>query len=96
MSTKMAHASHILVNSKAEAIQIKVLINKAQDFEKFAMKKSNCPSGKRGGDLGWFNEGQMVSEFDSAVWSMELNKCSDPIKTEFGHHLIWVHERKDS
>ena len=95
MGSKKAHASHILVNSKAEAMQIKVLINKAKDFEKFAMKKSSCPSGKRGGDLGWFEQGQMVHEFDEAVWSLELNKCSNPIKTQFGHHLIWVHERKE-
>jgi peptidyl-prolyl cis-trans isomerase C len=94
MGTKKAHASHILVKSKAEAIQIKVLIKKAKDFEKFAMKKSSCPSGKKGGDLGWFEEGQMVPEFDETVWAIELNKCSQPIMTQFGHHLIWVHERK--
>ena len=89
----MAHASHILVKSKSEAVSLAGNINKLKDFQKYARKKSTCPSGQRGGDLGKFGKGQMVREFEKAVWSMPLNEVSEPIKTTFGYHLIWVHER---
>lgn len=90
-----AHASHILVQSKSEAIQIKNQITKLKDFEKFARKKSQCPSRQKGGDLGWFRSGQMVRQFDEAVWKLPLKTVSDPIRTQFGFHLIWVHERDE-
>jgi peptidyl-prolyl cis-trans isomerase C len=60
-----------------------------------ARKKSTCPSSQKGGDLGWFRKGMMVKEFDTAVWQIPLCKTSDPIKTQFGYHLIWVHERDE-
>ena len=58
-----------------------------------ARKKSTCPSSQKGGDLGWFRKGMMVREFDEAVWQLPLASTSSPIKTQFGYHLIWVHER---
>jgi peptidyl-prolyl cis-trans isomerase C len=90
-----AWASHILVESKSEAVQLKQKIGKLKDFEKIARKKSSCPSSQKGGDLGWFRQGQMVPEFDAAVWQTPLKETSDPVKTKFGYHLIWVHERED-
>ena len=88
MVNPSAHASHILVKSKSEAIQLSSNIKKLKDFQKKARKKSDCPSSQKGGDLGWFRKGQMVREFEEAVWSI-------PLKTQFGYHLIWVHEREE-
>ena len=88
-----AWASHILVESKSEAVQIMDKISKLKDFQKLARKKSSCPSAQKGGDLGWFRKGNMVKEFEVAVWSTPLKTVSAPVKTQFGYHLIWVHER---
>ncbi len=91
-----AWASHILVNSKSEALQVKQKISKLKEFQKMARKKSTCPSSQKGGDLGWFRKGMMVKEFDDAVWNIPLSTTSNPIKSQFGYHLIWVHEREES
>ena len=90
-----AWASHILVPSKSEALQLRQKISKLKDFQKFARKKSSCPSSQKGGDLGWFRQGQMDNEFDEVVWKTPLNEPSEPVKTQFGYHLIWVHEREE-
>jgi peptidyl-prolyl cis-trans isomerase C len=95
MAKKTAHASHILLKSKADAVNVKNNIDKYKHFQKYAQRMSSCPSGKKGGDLGTFNQGEMVREFDTVVWSQPLNTVSEPIKTQFGYHLIWVHERTD-
>ena len=96
MVAPSAWASHILVDSKSEAIQIRQKISKLKEFQKFARKKSTCPSSQKGGDLGWFRKGMMVREFDDAVWSIPLSTTSEPVKSQFGYHLIWVHEREES
>ena len=57
-------------------------------FEKLAKDFSKCPSGKSGGALGEFNRGMMVKPFDDAAFSLEPGKISDPVKTQFGYHLI--------
>tara|TARA_B100001094_G_C18002757_1_gene706072 strand:+ start:406 stop:690 length:285 start_codon:yes stop_codon:yes gene_type:complete len=93
--TASAHASHILVKAKSEAMNIAENVVKLKDFQKYARKKSICPSAQKGGDLGTFGKGQMVREFESAVWSTPLNTVSTPVKTQFGYHLIWVHEREE-
>ena len=95
MVAPSAWASHILVPSKSEALQIKQKISKLKEFQKLARKKSSCPSSQSGGDLGWFRKGKMVREFDEAVWSIPLSTTSEPVKSQFGYHLIWVHERED-
>ena len=95
MVAPSAWASHILVPSKSEALQIKQKISKLKEFQKLARKKSNCPSSQSGGDLGWFRKGKMGREFDEAVWSIPLSTTSEPVKSQFGYHLIWVHERED-
>tara|TARA_B100000795_G_scaffold146992_1_gene110157 strand:- start:160 stop:387 length:228 start_codon:yes stop_codon:yes gene_type:complete len=71
-------------------------IVKLKDFQKMARKKSTCPSSQKGGDLGWFRKGQMVPPFEEAVWKNELSTVSAPVKTQFGYHLIWVHERDEA
>ena len=95
MVAPSAWASHILVKSKSEAIQLKQKISKLKEFQKLARKKSTCPSSQKGGDLGWFRKGMMVREFDNAVWSIPLATTSEPVKSQFGYHLIWVHEREE-
>ena len=97
---KRAHASHILVASKAQASQlvdkIKAARKPLKEFQKMARKHSTCPSGqKSGGDLGWFHSKQMVKEFSDAVWAQELKEVGSFIKTGFGYHIIYVHERDE-
>jgi hypothetical protein len=63
MATKI-HAKHILVKSEQEANEILFDLQRGKDFDAIAAEKSLCPSGKKGGDLGWFGRGQMVKEFE--------------------------------
>ena len=97
MNTKRAHASHILIPSKSQASQLTEKIQNSRkplkEFQKMARKHSECPSGSKGGDLGWFQERQMAREFSAAVWEQDLNAIGPFVKTGFGYHLIWVHER---
>lgn len=88
-------ASHILVNTKEEAEKIKEEIMAGKAFDAAAAEYSSCPSGSRGGDLGFFGKGRMVKEFEDAAFSLETGKVSDPVQTQFGWHLILVTDKKD-
>ena len=92
---KKAHASHILLNSKSDALNIMRSISSLKEFQRYATKASKCPSSRKQGDLGTFKSGQMVAAFDKAVWGMDLDKCSEPVRTQHGYHLIWVHSRDE-
>ncbi len=81
-------ASHILVEKLSLAQDIKHRLDEGEDFRKLANEYSTCPSKKRGGDLGIFGRGEMVLEFERAVYKMNIGEISDPIKTKFGYHLI--------
>lgn len=84
-------ASHILVNSEQQALRIKKDIeSKSITFEDAAKKYSLCPSGQNGGDLGYFGRNMMVKEFEDAAFSLPLGKISNPVRTQFGYHLIKV------
>lgn len=83
-------ASHILVEGEETAKKLKAELDAGADFAKTAKKHSLCPSGKSGGDLGFFGRGQMVKEFDDAAFALSVGVVSKPIKTEFGYHLIVV------
>ncbi|MBL1379416.1 peptidylprolyl isomerase PpiC [Zobellella iuensis] len=87
---KRACALHILVKTEAECLALKQQLDKGADFGKLAKKHSICPSGKRGGDLGEFNKGDMVGPFDKAVFGGPELKVQGPVKTRFGYHLIKV------
>ena len=87
-------ASHILVKTENDAKIIFDRINKGESFAKIAMEKSICPSAKKGGDLGFFGRGRMVRAFELAAFSLEKGQVSQPIKTEFGWHLIRVTDKK--
>lgn len=90
----MVRASHILVASEREADRIIDEIKKGKDFSEMAKRYSSCPSGKSGGDLGFFGKGQMVKEFEDAAFSLKQGELSRPIKTQFGYHIIKVTARK--
>ncbi len=90
-----ATARHILVESEAQCLDLKKQIEDGADFGKIAQQYSKCPSGRSGGDLGEFSQGQMVPEFDKVVFNDELNKVHGPVKTQFGYHLLEVTSRKD-
>lgn len=83
-------ASHILVNSEKDAKEILAKINAGENFELLAKKHSACPSGKSGGDLGWFGRGMMVKEFEDAAFSAKDGDIVGPVKTQFGYHIIRV------
>ena len=83
-------ASHILVATDAEAVSLSKKLATGAKFEDLARQYSKCPSGKKGGDLGFFGPGMMVKEFEVAAFSMPVGQVSKPVKTEFGYHLIKV------
>lgn len=87
---KTVRASHILVDTEDQAWAIKTRITEGEDFGALAEKYSKCPSKEKGGDLGFFNRGQMVPEFENAAFSTPIGGISDPVKTRFGWHLIKV------
>ncbi len=99
MSAKRAHASHILIPSKSQATQLTEKIQNSRkplkEFQKMARKHSTCPSSQKGGDLGWFHDKQMVKEFSDAVWTQQIKTVGPYIKSGFGHHIIFVHERDE-
>jgi len=89
----LARARHILVSTEEECNRLKNQIKEGADFAQIAMEFSQCPSGKRGGDLGEFSPGQMVEEFDTVVFSEAVGEIHGPVKTQFGYHLIEITNR---
>ncbi len=87
------NASHILVETEEEALDLIKMIEDGADFAELAVEKSTGPSGPNGGQLGWFGLGAMVPEFEEAVVAMENEAVSAPIQTQFGWHVI---RRNDS
>lgn len=87
-------ASHILVKSEQEARDLKTRIENGEDFGAVAKQHSSCPSGQSGGDLGYFGKGMMVPEFETAAFGAEKNQVSEPVKTQFGYHLIKVTDQR--
>ncbi|WP_373036618.1 peptidylprolyl isomerase [Sulfurimonas sp.] len=94
------HARHILVKTEDEAKSIlkdlKSLKGDAlkNKFIELAKSKSTGPSGPKGGDLGYFAKGQMVPEFNDKVFSMKVGEVSEPVKTQFGYHVIYLEDKK--
>ena len=89
-----ASAKHILVDSEETANDLLNKINAGEvSFEDAATQNSSCPSKDAGGDLGTFERGQMVPEFDEAVFTMNKGEVTGPVKTQFGYHLIKLEDR---
>ena len=77
------HAAHILVKTEQEANILLYELQRGASFEKIAKEKSLCPSGKKGGDLGWFGKGQMVREFETAAFTLKPCQLSKPVNDQF-------------
>jgi len=87
------HAHHILVTTEDEAKAVQKRIKGGEDFAKVASELSKDP-GAKGGDLGWFTKDRMVPEFGEAVAKMEPGQLSDPVKSQFGWHIIKLDEKR--
>jgi peptidyl-prolyl cis-trans isomerase C len=81
------HARHILVPTEAEAQAALKRVKAGEDFAKVAKEVSKDPSAE-GGDLGWFTKDRMVPEFAEAAFKLEPGQISDPVKSQFGWHII--------
>ena len=81
-------ASHILVDKLSKAQEITEDLKAGEKFEKLAQTYSNCPSKKRGGNLGEFAKSDMVKEFWVACTKLKIGEISQPIKTQYGYHII--------
>ena len=92
------NADHILVDSEEKALEILGKIESGEiTFGDAAKEYSSCPSGQRGGNLGDFGRGQMVPEFDTAVFELEVGAITKtPIKTQFGYHLIKLNSKSNA
>ena len=90
------NASHILVDTEEEAAEIRLKLESGElSFEDAAKKYSSCPSKALGGELGYFAHGQMVPEFEEACAGMEPGELSEPVKTQFGWHLIRLNKKEE-
>lgn len=102
-------ASHILLKLEKDAPADKVgevekrakdVAGKAKaagaDFAALAREFSEGPTAPRGGDLGYFVKGQMVPEFDEAAWKMKVGDISEPVRTQFGYHIIKIDDRQEA
>jgi len=87
-------ASHILVETEQEVRDLLVMLDDGADFGGLATEHSIGPSGPRGGDLGWFGKGQMVTPFENAVMGMDTGTYVGPVQTQFGYHLIFLNDRR--
>ena len=81
-------ASHILVKDQGKAEEICNRVKNGESFASLAHQYSTFPSKEKGGDLGWFKEGQMVPPFENAVRKMSTGSISKPVRTQFGWHVI--------
>lgn len=91
-----AHTRHILVPDEQQCQELKERIENGEDFADLARRYSHCPSGHNGGDLGEFEEGRMVPQYDQVAFDGELHKVYGPVRTQFGYHLIEVLSRGES
>lgn len=89
-------AKHILLDSIEKANKVLEEIKDGLSFEDAAKKYSSCPSKAQGGSLGRFTRGQMVPEFENAAFQLEIGIISEPVKTQFGYHLIKVEEKEEA
>ena len=87
------HARHILVATEDDAKKALARVKGGEDFAKVATELSKDPAGD-GGDLGWFTKDRMVPEFADAAFKLEPGQISEPVKTQFGWHIIKVEEKR--
>lgn len=89
MSSNKIKCLHILLKKQSEALMVLDRLKKGESFSNLAKELSiDKASGKRGGDLGFFRKGMMVKPFEDVAFKLEKGQISEPVKTEFGYHLI--------
>jgi len=89
-------ASHILVDSEAQAKAILGQIKKGADFGQLARQSSKCPSAQRGGDLGWFGKGKMDPAFEKAAFALKKGELGDVVKSSSGYHVVRLDDRRET
>jgi peptidyl-prolyl cis-trans isomerase C len=93
-SEQEVHARHILVPTEDEAKAILAQLKGGADFAALAKEKSKDPGAAEGGDLGYFTKEQMVPEFAEVAFKLDKGQLSDPVKTQFGWHIIKVEDKR--
>ena len=88
MTPPLYRASHILVRTQDEANNIKAELTKGADFEELARKHSADNTALRGGDIGFFQKGQLIPEFEEMAFKMKKGQISPVFKTQFGYHIL--------
>lgn len=88
------HARHILVATEGEAKDIEAQLKNGADFTTLAKQKSKDPGAAEGGDLGYFTKDQMVPEFAEAAFKLDKGQISEPVKTQFGWHIIKLEDKR--
>lgn len=88
-------ARHILVETEDKAKEVLAKLKAGGDFAELAKAESKDPGSADGGDLGYFAEGQMVPEFAEAAFKLDKGALSEPVKTQFGWHIIKVEDKRD-
>jgi foldase protein PrsA len=95
--SEQVEASHILVDDEKTAQEVKKKLDDGGDFAELAKEYSTDTSNAdSGGELGYFGKGEMVTEFDDKAFSMKKGEISEPVKTEFGYHIIKVTGKKEA
>jgi parvulin-like peptidyl-prolyl isomerase len=93
-AAEQVHAAHILVDTNDLAVAVYAQLQAGANFEDTAREQSNdTGTAENGGDLGWFTRGQMVDEFEEVAFTLQPGEISQPVKTEFGWHIIKVYEK---
>lgn len=93
---KEVKASHILVADEKTAKKLKKQIDDGADFAKLAKKNStDTSSAENGGELGWFGPDEMVGPFTDAAYDMKKGEVSDPVKSDYGYHIIKLEDTRD-
>ena len=95
MTPLLMRASHILVKTEEEAREVRSAIDQGAGFEETARRKSIDASAVRGGDLGVFQKGQFIPEFEEEVLQMKKGEIRGPVKTQFGYHVIRLNDRME-
>jgi len=93
-SQEEVHARHILVATEDEAKEVETQLKNGADFATLAKQKSKDPGAADGGDLGYFTKDQMVPEFAEVAFKLDKGQISDPVKTQFGWHIIKIEDKR--